>query len=175
MSEKLPQAVSVNGNSVFQVYAEAINPLDTSTSPINLNHNPDYIATKELLNTKHWPIGYQNFLMKSVEKVPYRFFICDDSGSMSTNDGRHLVGSGTTTKEVNCSRWAELGESIRFHAVLSKTMNVPSEFRLLNTGDPVTIGGSESNRDGLSVLLTMLNDSPGQLNTFIKILDLKIL
>ena len=33
---------------------------------------------------------------------------------------------------VQCSRWAELGDAMRFHINLSKQALAPSEFRLLN-------------------------------------------
>ncbi len=31
----------------------------------------------------NWPRGLQNCLINSLNKIPFRFFICDDSGSVS--------------------------------------------------------------------------------------------
>lgn len=34
-----------------------------------------------------WPTGLQDAFVNGLNKIPIRFFICDDSGSMTTNDG----------------------------------------------------------------------------------------
>ena len=41
---------------------------------------------------------------------------------------------------VPCSRWAELTQSLRFHAELAHYGSVPTEFRMLNRGSPVQVG-----------------------------------
>lgn len=53
---------------------------------------------KEFMTNHGWPIGLQAGLIRSCKKYPIRFFIVDDSGSMSTNDGRRVAGSGATSK-----------------------------------------------------------------------------
>ena len=81
-----------------------------------------------------------------MEKVPYRFFICDDSGSMMHNDGKHVVNN----KDVACTRWTELGEALDFHINLSKAANAPSEFRMLNQLSPKLVGDEESDPDSMN-------------------------
>ena len=122
---------------------------------------PNETNTKEYLNKNNWPEGLQNLLLQNIVKIPFRIFIVDDSGSMSTNDGKRLVGSGADTKIIRCSRWTEMAESIKFHASLAYSLNMPSEFRLLNSAPPIRIGGSEGNPEGVAILNTFLNESPG--------------
>jgi hypothetical protein len=127
----------------------------------NLNLLPNVESTKEYLNSKHWPLGYQEFLIKNATRMPYRFFICDDSGSMATNDGKRLLGSRNNIKEVSCTRWVELCESMKFHAGLANALNMPCEFRMLNSASPILIGGPNSNPENLPILESILSESPG--------------
>jgi hypothetical protein len=52
----------------------------------------------------------------------------DNSGSMGTQDGKVC----TSGRMVSCSRWAELGETLRWHGRASTTLGCHTEFRLLN-------------------------------------------
>lgn len=49
-------------------------------------------GAREFLSQHNWPAGLQDTFVKNLTKVAFRFFICDDSGSMSSNDGHKLVG-----------------------------------------------------------------------------------
>jgi hypothetical protein len=42
---------------------------------------------REFLTEKKWPENMQNVFIQNLNSVPVRFFICDDSGSMGTDDG----------------------------------------------------------------------------------------
>ncbi len=44
-------------------------------------------AARDFLTKRSWPHGLQNALLKGLKKIPMRYFICDDSGSMTTMDG----------------------------------------------------------------------------------------
>lgn len=102
---------------------------------------------------KGWPVGLQNYIiLKAVAETPFRYFICDDSGSMSERDGNKIVATGNEAKLVPCTRWNELTDSLRFHANLAELMKLPTEFRLLNFSKPVVVGG-----EGPSQLDTVLN------------------
>ncbi len=62
-------------------------------------------AARQFLTSRKWPAGFQTLLLNQLtEKVPIRFFICDDSGSMAENDGTRLAISGNIHKAVNSSR-----------------------------------------------------------------------
>lgn len=96
-----------------------------------------------------------------MNRLPYRFFICDDSGSMSTSDGKRLVTTRQGIRVVKCTRWVELGEAIKFHANLAAAVNLPTEFRFLNGAAPVIIGGQSAHPEGLIILESVLAESPG--------------
>ena len=121
----------------------------------------DVRSVKDYLSRKSWPAGLQKMLISSLTGISMRYFICDDSGSMSSNDGHRLVESSPTPKFVSysdemntrlttilditehalasvhcrllvCSRWSEMTESLRFHVGLASAAQSTSEFRLLN-------------------------------------------
>jgi len=84
------------------------------------------------LSENGWTQGLQDIILKNLVKVPLRYFICDDSGSMSANDGHRSIPFGQSKKFVACSRWSEMTDALRFHAKFSKVACVTSEFRFLN-------------------------------------------
>jgi hypothetical protein len=59
-------------------------------------------ADKYLLDHR-WPQGLRDTVFRSVKKLPLRFFIVDDSGSMILADGRRLLASGNNCRLVNQS------------------------------------------------------------------------
>lgn len=44
-------------------------------------------AARDYLRSRSWPDGLQDALLQGLKKLPVRFFICDNSGSMTTMDG----------------------------------------------------------------------------------------
>ena len=56
------------------------------------------INAQEYLNLLSWPPALQDAFMKALEKLPIRYFICDDSGSMSATDGSILEPVGASKK-----------------------------------------------------------------------------
>jgi hypothetical protein len=44
-------------------------------------------AARDYLTGRSWPTGLQDALLAGLQKIPIRYFICDDSGSMTTMDG----------------------------------------------------------------------------------------
>ena len=122
----------------------------------------DQKACRAFLAKNHWPIGLQEAMVKSCMKMPVRFFITDDSGSMLTNDGNRLVGNDPRKKKlIKCTRWSELTQSLRFHAELSEISHAPSEFRMLNNAEPVLVGKNDDQGQGLELINEILDDSPG--------------
>ncbi len=53
---------------------------------------------REYLTSKRWPEAMQNLFIKNLEKLPFRFFICDDSGSMGAEDGKIAIEYNGTIK-----------------------------------------------------------------------------
>lgn len=54
-------------------------------------------ADKYLLDHQ-WPLGLRETVLRSIKKLPLRFFIVDDSGSMILADGRRLLAQGTNAR-----------------------------------------------------------------------------
>lgn len=120
------------------------------------------LAARDYLSRFGWPEGLQEAFITNLSKTPIRYFIVDDSGSMATSDGHRLAGNGTIIRSVSCSRWAELGEGIRFHAGLAAAAKAPTEFRFLNSGQPVMIGADASDdTQRLQYLHSVLDQPPG--------------
>ncbi len=122
----------------------------------------DASNTRKFLDSHNWPSGLVEAFLLSVEKVPIRFFIIDDSGSMNTNDGLKMIGKegGKANKIVSCTRWSELSDTVNFHAHLAEASKCPTEFRMLNGADPVMVGLGDDQGDGLNFLTTVMDDSP---------------
>lgn len=133
-------------------------------------------AARKFVAKHNWSRGLQESLISSCKKIPIRFFIVDDSGSMATNDGNRIIrthtedideGRGVSgkmknhkAKMVQCTRWAELTESLNFLAELSEVAQAPSEFRLLNGADPVIVGLGNDNSEGLAFTKEVLDEDP---------------
>ena len=91
--------------------------------------------------------GYTDGLIKSIARsnmnFPLRIWVVDNSGSMVTGDGHRLVhtGSSNDVRYVNCSRWAEIQETVEYHAQIAALLEAPTVFRLLN--DPGRMAGPQ--------------------------------
>lgn len=80
-----------------------------------------------------FPKGLQEEFVKAADHFAKRFWIVDNSGSMSTTDGSELVvRRDGTAVAIGCTRWAELGKSLTFHAEVAAACAAPTEFLLLN-------------------------------------------
>jgi hypothetical protein len=122
--------------------------------PLNINEAIRYLTIHE------WPTGLQNAFLRNLEKLPIRFFVIDDSGSMATNDGHRAVPSGKSKKFIACTRWIELVESVKFHAGFAEAANAMTEFRFLNACAPMIVGNGVDNGETYRNLLAVLEGSP---------------
>jgi hypothetical protein len=50
------------------------------------------------LDSNGWPSAMQEYFITSLERIPIRYFICDDSGSMNTEDGKRIITYNGTKK-----------------------------------------------------------------------------
>jgi hypothetical protein len=55
-------------------------------------------GARELLSELSWPNGLQDTFIKNLSNIGFRYFICDDSGSMTEPDGSYIYGS---PKDIN--------------------------------------------------------------------------
>lgn len=120
----------------------------------------EFLSSSDFGN--NWPRGLQDTFIRSITKVPIRYFIVDDSGSMAASDGHKLHKKAFDQQVmIGCSRWTELGDSVRFHMKLAHAARAPSEFRLLNGAPPILIGGGDPNElMGMQMLESAFNESP---------------
>jgi hypothetical protein len=135
---------------------------DPTIIPVNQT-DINATAAREYLTSQKWPTGLQDTFINNLQKIPIRFFICDDSGSMNTDDGHRLIHTSSGhSKLVSCTRWSELTSALTFHATIAKVANAPTQFRLLNAFQPITLGSQnleESSRN-YNQLLDLLAQSP---------------
>jgi hypothetical protein len=75
-----------------------------------------------------FPPGLASALGTTRSVYPVRFWILDNSGSMMSNDGNSIRNS----KSIQCTRWAELEESVSYHAHLAGLLQATTIFRMLN-------------------------------------------
>ena len=74
---------------------------------------------------------------------PLRIWVVDNSGSMMTGDGHRIIQTGNSNdvRFVSCSRWAEIQETVKYHAEIAALLQTPTVFRLLN--DPGRMAGPQ--------------------------------
>jgi Mg-chelatase subunit ChlD len=91
--------------------------------------------------------GYTSGLIRSISRnnqtFPLRIWVVDNSGSMATGDGHRLVETPDRrdVRYVGCSRWAEIQETVEYHARMAALLGAPTVFRLLN--DPGRMAGPQ--------------------------------
>ena len=134
-----------------------------------LQQPPNDAAVRSFLKKNDWPKGLIEALLRDINRVPVRFFIIDDSGSMNSKDGSFVEkGSSSSSsskakaKVITTTRWGELAQAMSFHASLAHAAEIPCEFRLLNGADPCVIGiGSKSESgDSLKFLQNVMEEPP---------------
>jgi len=103
-SSSVPHAVAIDDVHI-QVQGYAAEP----TAPANPNYVPPTTlpqfqnegGAREFLQGQGFPQGLQDSFIETLGKIPLRFFILDDSGSMAMNDGKRIVVSNGKKACVN--------------------------------------------------------------------------
>jgi hypothetical protein len=124
--------------------------------------------------------GYTNGLIEALmvnkQAFAQSIWVVDNSGSMQTRDGHRIVqgkSSASALKFVECSRWAEMQQTVDYHAQMAALLHAPTTFRLLNdpgrvcgpqifsiaVADPV--GNSRIDEELSIAVSTMQNTQPG--------------
>lgn len=126
----------------------------------DIDQNIDEAAIKKYLNDHHFPPGLIDIVTQSCIRAGPRYYVVDDSGSMDTGDGQRVMYSDAKVGEahhLHCSRWEELGESLRFHAGLIHASNMQAAFRFLN-GPRMAM--PFDGQKGLDKINSVLDDPP---------------
>ena len=99
--------------------------------------------TWKILESQGFTRGLAEALFLNKLAFPLSIWIVDNSGSMNTRDGHRLVETKrqNEVKLVDCTRWAEMQQTVDYHAQLASLLKNPTVFRLLN--DPGVVCGPQ--------------------------------
>mmetsp|Transcript_8626 Transcript_8626/g.14623 ORF Transcript_8626/g.14623 Transcript_8626/m.14623 type:complete len:397 (-) Transcript_8626:219-1409(-) len=88
----------------------------------------------ERLQEQGFPAGLSRAMNENKLAFPLRIWVVDNSGSMNKNDGHRIVEtlSKDNVKLVDCTRWAEIQQTVDFHVDMAALLKAPTVFRLLN-------------------------------------------
>ena len=96
-STSLPFAVNVEHHQQAKSNHDSPSFPTTSSTP-TISYNERKI--KDFLTVRSWPSGLQESFIKNLSKSAFRYFICDDSGSMSTSDGHNVIDTTVGKRHV---------------------------------------------------------------------------
>jgi hypothetical protein len=101
---------STNGNNLsFEGAGENDWPSGLRAAVVeSFSRKIDEKGARGYLQEFNWPSGLADALILNVNKIPIRFVLVDDSGSMCKNDGLRIVGKQNNTKIISCTRFAHL-------------------------------------------------------------------
>lgn len=115
------------------------------------------------LSTMGLTPGLVDCIAAASENCARRYWIVDNSGSMSISDGVKILGG---QKVVQCTRWEELGETLKWHGAAAAKLQAHTEFRVLNMCRGITtpccvVGGvGVDNNAALAELNSIISSSP---------------
>ena len=125
-----------------------------------------------LLMEQGFTRGLAESLRSNKLALPLSIWIVDNSGSMQHRDGHRIVETAKKShiKFVECTRWAEMVQTVEYHAQMAGVLQSPTVFRLLN--DPGRAAGPQQfsiaergaqfiDEDLATAQQTMTNTSPG--------------
>ncbi len=112
---------------------------------------------RAFLDGENWPLGLIQTYVENANKVGFRYFIIDDSGSMNNPDGQLPYSNS----RIPVTRWDELREAMKWHVDAVCASNLPSEFRFLNGAEAIRLGG-DYDRDGVghATIEAVFNEGP---------------
>eukprot|EP00977_Amphora_coffeiformis_P009970 scaffold2330_cov153-Amphora_coffeaeformis.AAC.2 len=101
--------------------------------------------------------GLAESLQTNKRAFPLSIWIIDNSGSMNQRDGHRFVETtnSSVVKVVECTRWAEMQQTVSYHVQLAALLQSPTVFRMLN--DPGRVAGPQQ----FSIAETTTSSSPG--------------
>jgi len=132
----------MNPHPPYIVAAELVRPSPTAVPlPILTPANVDGSDMMTLSDAKMSTLLDQGFtkglietLIRSVKDFPLRIWVVDNSGSMQASDGRRIIPtkSRNDVRFVECTRWEEIKDCVKYHMELTALLVAPTSFRFLN-------------------------------------------
>jgi hypothetical protein len=95
-STSLPFAVNVEHHKAKNNHESPLFSITPSIPTISFNER----KIKDFLTVRSWSSGLQESFIKNLSKSAFRYFICDDSGSMSTSDGHNVIDTTVGKRHV---------------------------------------------------------------------------
>ena len=158
--------IHVEAYAVNEGHLEASAPVAHQTTHVEaqIQVGENHAGLKNYLTSQHWPPGLQEVFIKNVLRVGERYFLIDDSGSMTSVDG-HMPLSPPNSRPV--SRWAELADSMTFHTTVASFLETPTQVRFLNAtaaSHPLVLGAGQD-REGVAkaTIDAIFEEGPGGL------------
>ena len=87
--------------------------------------------------------GLAESLQTNKKAFPLSIWIIDNSGSMNQRDGHRFIETtnSSAVRVVECTRWAEMQQTVSYHVQLAALLQSPTVFRMLN--DPGRVAGPQ--------------------------------
>ena len=131
---------SKNTNANSAPYAIAVNNATVVALPCPPVADAVAAPSKEISKDSENQLkqqGYTSGLIQSIKNnrdaFPMRIWVVDNSGSMTTPDGHRLLTTADNrVKMLDCTRWAEIQDTVDYHARVAALLEAPTSFRLLN-------------------------------------------
>jgi Mg-chelatase subunit ChlD len=152
-------------------------PMAPPTAPSAINDSPlDNMQVRQMLQQQGYTTGLIEALRRNKLAYAQSIWVVDNSGSMQTRDGHRIVSGKTSEsalKFVECSRWAEMQQTVDYHAQMAALLHAPTTFRLLNDPGrvcgpqifsiavPDPAGNSQIDEELSIAVSTMQNTQPG--------------
>ena len=124
--------------------------------------NVDLAFLGQLVQTHQWPMGFANVIVKSKDFVAMRFVIVDNSRSMLNEDGKKVIEDEDEGdyRVRDCSRWEEVTAAVKAIAAIADAAETPTEIRLLNKSQPITVGQRRDGGESLQKAMELLETQP---------------
>jgi hypothetical protein len=89
-------------------------------------------TTVRSLQDQGFTRGLAEALQTNKRAFPLSIWIVDNSGSMATRDGHRFVETtqSSSVKIVECTRWAEMQQTVNYHVQMAALLQSPTVFRM---------------------------------------------
>ena len=100
-----------------------------SGSPLTTTVDPERLERIDMLRKQGYTRGLAESLDQSKQAFPLSIWIVDNSGSMQHVDGHRIIQKQNQLKLVECTRWAEMQQTVEYHAMMAAQLQSPTVFR----------------------------------------------
>ena len=100
-----------------------------SGSPLTTTVDPERLERIDMLRKQGYTRGLAESLDQSKQAFPLSIWIVDNSGSMQHVDGHRIIQKQNQLKLVECTRWAEMQQTVEYHVMMAAQLQSPTVFR----------------------------------------------